>query len=147
MADAARYDDDNIFAKILRGEIPSHRVYEDDDALAFLDVMPRAPGHTLVIPKVKATGLTDIAHDDLCTLMATVQKLAPLVVEGMGAEGFLLQQFNGTAAGQTVFHLHIHIVPRWDGQSLRPHASEMADQDELAANAAKIRAVVEQRLG
>ncbi len=141
------YDDDNIFAKILRGEIPSHKVYEDDEAYAFLDVMPRSPGHTLVIPKVKATGLTDISVDDLGRLMACVQKLAPLVVEGMGAQGFMLQQFNGAAAGQTVFHLHIHIVPRWDGERLKPHGTEMEDQEVLAANAEKIRAVVDSRLG
>lgn len=141
------YDDDNIFAKILRGEIPSHKVYEDDEAFAFLDVMPRSPGHTLVIPKVKSTGLTDISTDDLGRLMACVQKLAPLVVEGMGAQGFMLQQFNGAAAGQTVFHLHIHIVPRWEGERLKPHGTEMEDQDVLAANAEKIRAVVDSRLG
>ncbi len=141
------YDDDNIFAKILRGEIPSHKVYEDDEAFAFLDVMPRSPGHTLVIPKVKATGLTDIPESDLGRLMACVQKLAPLVVEGIGAHGFMLQQFNGAAAGQTVFHLHIHIVPRWEGERLKPHGTEMEDQEVLAANAGKIRAVVDSRLG
>ena len=141
------YDDDNIFARILRGEIPSHKVYEDDEAFAFLDVMPRSPGHTLVIPKVKSTGLTDIPADDLGRLMACVQKLAPLVAEGMGAQGFMLQQFNGAAAGQTVFHLHIHIVPRWEGERLKPHGTEMEDQDVLAANAEKIRAVVDSRPG
>ena len=143
---AMTYDDDNIFAKILRGEIPSHKIHEDGDTYAFLDVMPRSHGHTLVIPKVKATGLTDISSDDLGTLMTKVQTLAPLVVEGIGADGFMLQQFNGGAAGQTVFHLHIHIVPRWEGQSLKPHGQAMEDNDVLAANAEKIRAVVQAKL-
>ena len=140
------YDDDNIFARILRGEIPSHKIYEDDEAYAFLDVMPRSPGHTLVIPKIRATGLTDIPADGLGRLMACVQKLAPLVAEVMGARGFMLQQFNGAAAGQTVFHLHIHIVPRRDGERLKPHGSEMEDQEVLAANAEKIRAAIDSRL-
>lgn len=137
------YDKDNIFAKILRGEIPSHKIYEDDEVFAFLDVMPRAPGHTLVIPKVEATGLIDISPEDLGALMAKVQKLAPLIVEGIGAEGFMLQQFNGAPAGQTVFHLHIHIIPRWEGQSLRPHGTDMEDNEVLAGNARMIRAVVD----
>lgn len=137
------YDKDNIFAKILRGEIPSHKIYEDDEVFAFLDVMPRSPGHTLVIPKVEATGLIDISPEDLGALMAKVQKLAPLIVEGIGAEGFMLQQFNGAPAGQTVFHLHIHIIPRWEGQSLRPHGTDMEDNEVLAGNARMIRAVVD----
>lgn len=141
------YDDDNIFARILRNEIPSHRIFEDERTLAFLDVMPRTPGHTLVIPKVKATGLLDITPDNLGHLVGEVQKLAPLVVEAMGADGFMIQQFNGEAAGQTVFHLHIHIVPRYAGQSMKPHGSAMEDQAVLAANAEKIRAVVEAKLG
>lgn len=141
------YDDSNIFARILRGEIPSYRIYEDDRNLAFLDVMPRTPGHTLVVPKIPAIGLLDISPEDLGILMATVQKLAPLIVEGIGAEGFMLQQFNGAAAGQTVFHLHIHIVPRIDGQPMKPHGSAMEDQEVLAANAARIRNVIEARLG
>lgn len=137
------YDDDNIFAKILRGDIPCHRIHEDDETFAFLDVMPRSHGHTLVIPKAKATGLADISPENLGTLMATVQRLAPLVVEGIGAEGFMLQQFNGEVAGQTVFHLHVHIIPRRRGENLKPHGSAMEDNDTLARNADKIRAVVE----
>jgi histidine triad (HIT) family protein len=144
---AMAYDDSNIFAKILRGEIPSHKIYEDDRTLAFLDVMPRTPGHVLVIPKVEATGLLDIAPDDLNHLMATVRKLAPLVVEAMRADGFLVQQFNGEAAGQTVFHIHIHLIPRTEGQPMKPHGTTMEDQAVLTANAAKIRAVVEAKLG
>ncbi len=141
------YDDNNIFAKILRGEIPSYKIFEDDRTFAFLDVMPRSHGHTLVIPKARATGFTDITDQDLANLMRTVQTLAPLVVEGIGAEGFMLQQFNGLAAGQTVFHLHIHIVPRWADQSLRAHGQTMEDQDVLAANAEKIRAAVSAHFG
>jgi histidine triad (HIT) family protein len=144
---AMAYDDSNIFAKILRGEIPSHKIYEDDRTLAFLDVMPRTPGHVLVIPKVEATGLLDIPPDDLNHLMATVRKLAPLVVEAMGADGFLVQQFNGAAAGQTVFHIHIHLIPRTDGRPMKPHGTTMEDQAVLTANAEKIRAVVEAKLG
>jgi histidine triad (HIT) family protein len=144
---AMTYDDNNIFAKILRGEIPSHKIYEDDRTLAFLDVMPRTPGHVLVVPKVEATGLLDIPPDDLNHLMATVRKLAPLVVEAMGADGFLVQQFNGAAAGQTVFHIHIHLIPRTDGQSMKPHGTTMEDQAVLTANAGKIRSVVEAKLG
>ncbi len=141
------YDDNNIFAKILRGEIPSHKIYEDDRTLAFLDVMPRTPGHILVIPKVRSTGLLDISPDNLGHLMTAVQKLAPLVVEAMGADGFLIQQFNGEAAGQTVFHIHIHVIPRKDGEPMKPHGTTMEDQAVLAANAEKIRAVVKARLG
>ena len=131
----AAYDDDNIFAKILRGEIPSFKVYEDDRSFAFLDIMPRSRGHTLVIPKVKATDLTDIGHDDLANLMSVVQTLAPKITDALGADGFMIQQFNGAGAGQTVFHLHIHIIPRWEGESLKPHGTTMADKDELAETA------------
>lgn len=141
------YDDNNIFAKILRGEIPSHKIYEDDRTLAFLDVMPRTPGHILVIPKVRSTGLLDISPDNLGHLMTAVQKLAPLVVEAMGADGFLIQQFNGEAAGQSVFHIHMHVIPRKDGEPMKPHGTAMEDHAVLAANAEKIRAVVKARLG
>ncbi len=129
------YDDNNIFAKILRGEIPSHKIYEDDVTFAFLDVMPRSDGHTLVIPKARATGFLDADPAIILDCMKTIQNLAPKIVSAMGAEGFLIQQFNGEAAGQTVFHLHFHIVPRTQGQQLRPHAGEMADQDLLARHA------------
>jgi len=129
------YDDDNIFARILRGEIPCSKVYEDDDTLAFLDIMPRSKGHVLVIPKVKAVDLTDIDPAALAKLMTVVQKLSPKIVKALGADGFMIQQFNGAGAGQTVFHLHIHIIPRWEGESLKPHGTTMADKDELAETA------------
>jgi histidine triad (HIT) family protein len=133
------YDPDNIFATILRGEIPCHKIYEDEDTLAFLDIMPRAEGHALVITKEKARDLFDIKPEALAKLMAVVQKLAPRIQEAMGAEGVLIQQFNGAAAGQTVFHLHVHIVPRRQGEALKPHAGKMEDQAKLAATAATIR--------
>jgi len=136
------YDNDNIFAKILKGEIPSHKVYEDDKFLAFMDVMPRADGHTLVIPKKAARNLLDIEPDDLADLIKTVQKVAIAVKQAMGADGITLQQFNETAGGQVIFHIHFHIMPRWNGDKLRPHTGEMADQDVLAQHAEKIRAAI-----
>jgi histidine triad (HIT) family protein len=133
------YDPDNIFAKILRGEIPCHKIHEDENTLAFLDIMPRSEGHALVITKEKARDLFDIKPEALARLMVVVQKLAPQIQEAMGAEGVLIQQFNGAAAGQTVFHLHVHIVPRKQGEALKPHAGKMEDQAKLAATAEKIR--------
>jgi histidine triad (HIT) family protein len=133
------YDPDNIFAKVLRGEIPCHKIYEDEDTLAFLDIMPRTEGHALVVTKEKARDLFDIKPEALGKLMAVVQKLAPKIKEAVGADGVLIQQFNGAAAGQTVFHLHIHIVPRNEGEALKPHAGKMEDQAKLAATSEKIR--------
>lgn len=135
----AAYDPDNIFAKILKGEIPCHKLYEDDDTLAFLDIMPRTEGHSLVITKEKAPDLFGITPDGLGKLMAVVQKLAPKIKEAVGADGVLIQQFNGAAAGQTVFHLHVHIVPRKESEPMRPEGAKMAEPDELAATAEKIR--------
>ena len=137
------YDDDNIFAKILRGEMPAHKVYEDDDVLAFMDIMPRGDGHTLVVPKVKARNMLDIDPTDLGTLMARVQHIAKGVIKAMDAEGFIIQQFNEAVGGQIVFHIHFHIIPRWEGVKLGPPASEMADPELLAAHAAKIKAVLD----
>jgi histidine triad (HIT) family protein len=136
------YDENNVFAKVLRGEIPCHKIYEDDDTLAFLDIMPRTEGHALVITKDKACDLFDVSPQALARLMAVVQKLAPQIKDAMGAEGVLIQQFNGAAAGQTVFHLHVHIIPRKEGETLKPHAGKMADQAKLAATAEKIRATL-----
>jgi histidine triad (HIT) family protein len=137
------YDEHNIFAKVLRGEIPCHKLYEDEDALAFLDIMPRTEGHTLVITKEKARDLFDVRPEALAKLMAVVRKLAPQIKAAVGAEGVLIQQFNGAAAGQTVFHLHVHIVPRKEGEPLKPHAGKMENQAKLAATAEKIRAKIE----
>jgi len=136
------YDDKNVFAKILEGAIPSHKVYEDDQVLAFMDVMPRADGHTLVIPKAKARNLFDVEADDLAALITRVQTVAKAVKEAMQADGITIQQFNEAAAGQVVFHLHFHVLPRWDGVKLRPHTGEMADGDALAEHAKKIAALL-----
>ena len=133
------YDENNVFAKVLRGEIPCHKIYEDEDTLAFLDIMPRTDGHALVITKEKARDLFDVRPEALAKLMAVVQKLAPVIQEAVGAEGVLIQQFNGAAAGQTVFHLHVHIIPRKAGEALKAHAGRMADQAQLAATTEKIR--------
>jgi len=145
MADStvAAYDPENIFAKILEGKIPSHKIYEDDDTFAFLDIMPRTEGHALVITKEPAVDLFAVSTEGLSKLMSVVQKLAPRIKKAVGADGVLIQQFNGTAAGQTVFHLHVHIVPRKDGFPMRPEGAKMADPAELAATAEKIKAAVE----
>lgn len=137
------YDDSNVFAKILRGELPCHKIYEDDETFAFMDIMPRADGHTLVIPKGKATDIVDADDELLCTTIKTVKKLTPVICAAMEAEGALVQQFNGASAGQTVFHVHFHIIPRKEGVPLKPHAADMEDPDVLAANAEKIRATLE----
>jgi histidine triad (HIT) family protein len=137
------YDPNNVFAKVLRGEIPSHKIYEDADTLAFLDIMPRTQGHALVITKSTARDLFDVSPDALAALMRTVQKLSPIIRDAVGADGVLIQQFNGAAAGQTVFHLHFHIIPIRDGEPLKPHAGSMADQAALAVTAEKIRKKLE----
>jgi histidine triad (HIT) family protein len=136
------YDPDNIFAKILKGEIPCHKLYEDEDTLAFLDIMPRTEGHALVITKEPAVDLFGVSQEGLGKLMTVVQSLAPKIKKAVGAEGVLIQQFNGAVAGQTVFHLHVHIVPRKEGVPLRPEGAAMADPEGLKATAEKIRAVL-----
>ena len=133
------YDPDNIFAKILRGEIPCHKVYEDDATLAFMDVMPQVDGHTLVIPKAPSRNLLDADPAALGPLMVSVQKVANAVRKAFAAEGILIKQFNEPAAGQTVFHLHVHILPRSAGSELRPHSGKMADHGILAKHAEMIR--------
>ena len=136
------YDTNNIFAKILRGEIPCHKVYEDDHTLAFMDVMPQADGHALVIPKAPSRNLLDADPKALGSLITAVQKVAKAAQQAFGSEGVLIQQFNEPAAGQTVFHLHFHVLPRHEGMPLRPHTGKMADHGILAEHAAKIRAVL-----
>ena len=137
------YDTDNVFAKILRGEIPCHKVYEDEATLAFMDVMPQADGHTLVIPRAPSRNLLDADPAVLGSLMATVQKVALAAKQAFAAEGVLIKQFNEPAAGQTVFHLHFHILPRKEGTELRPHTGKMADHGLLARHAGMIRAALE----
>jgi histidine triad (HIT) family protein len=132
------YDSDNIFAKILRGEAPCVKVYEDEVSLAFMDVMPRADGHTLVIPKVPARNLFDIAPEDLARLMPSVQKVVHAVKAGMQAEGISLQQFNEFVGGQHVFHLHFHILPRWTGVALLPPGGPFQNAEALRPHAEKI---------
>ncbi len=132
------YDSNNIFAKILRGEAPCTKVYEDDAALAFLDVMPRADGHTLVIPKVQARNIFDIAPEELARMMPTVQKVARAVRAGMGAEGLTVQQFNEEPGGQQVFHLHFHLLPRWAGDVVRPPGGPFRNAEALRPFAERI---------
>jgi histidine triad (HIT) family protein len=136
------YDPNNIFAKILRGEMPCYKVFEDDVALAFMDIMPRGDGHVLVIPKVAARGLLDMPPEALGPYMQRVQRVAAAVKTGMNAEGLTIQQFNESAGGQVVFHIHMHILPRWDGVPVRPHSGAMEKPEVLTANAEKIRAAL-----
>ena len=137
------YDSNNIFAKILRSEIPCVKVYEDAKTLAFMDVMPQGAGHTLVVPKAASRNLLDASPNVLATLMPAIQKIAVAVKAAFAADGVTIMQFNEPAAGQTVFHLHVHVIPRFDGVPLRPHTGKMEDQGVLAANAAKLRAAIE----
>lgn len=133
------YDSNNIFAKILRGEIPAIKVYESAQTLAFMDIMPRANGHVLVIPKAPSRNLLDADPAVLAGMMADVQKIARAVKAAFGAEGIMLVQYNEAASGQTVFHLHMHVIPRFAGVALRPHGEAMAKAEHLAEHAASIR--------
>jgi histidine triad (HIT) family protein len=137
------YADDNIFAKILRNEVPSFRVYEDEQVLAFMDVMPQVPGHTLVIPKCPAEGIFDIDPEYLAATIHVTQRVASAVKTAFDAPGIMIAQLNGSAAGQTVFHLHFHILPRSDGLQLKLHAREMEDPSVLEDHALRIRAALE----
>jgi histidine triad (HIT) family protein len=133
------YDPSNIFAKILRGEIPCHKIYEDDRTLAFMDVMPQADGHCLVVPKAPSRNLFDAAPDQLAAVIGTTQRVARAVKAAFDADGVFVAQFNEPAAGQTVFHLHFHVIPRYDGAPLRPHSGGMADNAVLAEHATRVR--------
>jgi histidine triad (HIT) family protein len=139
---SAPYDPQNIFAEILRGEAPCVRVAEDEVSLAFMDIMPRAEGHVLVIPKMPARNLLDIPVADLARFMPSVQAVAHAVKAGMAAEGILVQQFNERASGQVVFHLHFHVLPCWSDVALRPPGGPVVPPDQLEAHAAKIRAAM-----
>jgi histidine triad (HIT) family protein len=138
------YDASNIFAKILRGEIPAHRVYEDEAVLVMMDIFPQSRGHTLVIPKAPSRNLLDADPTVLSALMPLVQKVAQAVQRATGADGIRLAQFNEAAAGQTVFHLHFHIIPAYAGADLSPHGGGKADPDELAQLAQAIASQLEQ---
>lgn len=135
------YDTENIFAKILRGEIPNTTVFEDDHTLCFMDIMPRADGHCLVIPKTPCRNLLDASAEQLAACMATAQKVANAAKTALGADGITFQQFNEAAGGQEVFHLHFHILPRHEGQPLRA-PGQMGDMDQIAKIAAKIRSAL-----
>lgn len=134
------YDATNIFAKIIRGEIPCHKIYEDEHVLAFMDVMPMTDGHCLVVPKSPSRNLLDVSDATLATLMPAVRKVANAAKAAFKAGGVQIRQYNEPAAGQTVFHLHFHILPLSDGQELRPHTGKMADPALLAKHAEMIRA-------
>ena len=138
------YSNDNVFAKILREEMPSHRVYEDAQTVAFMDVMPQVPGHTLVIPKYPAEDLMDVDPEYLAQTMRVTQKVARAVKTAFEAPGIMIAQLSGAAAGQTVFHLHFHILPRHDGIEFKLHARDMEDNAVLADYASRIRAALEQ---
>ncbi len=140
---APAYDDGNVFAKILRGELPCHKLYEDDATLAFMDVMPRGRGHCLVIPKQPARNILDVDGESLAATIATVQKLAKAVISAFAADGVTIQQFNEQAGGQVVFHLHFHIIPRFEDEPLGPPTAKMEKPEVLSANAERIRAALE----
>ncbi|MTV12555.1 MULTISPECIES: HIT family protein [Bradyrhizobium] len=134
----AAYDSNNIFAKILRGELPCYKVYEDEHVFAFLDIMPRSPGHTLVIPKAAARNILDIKPDDYAHVARASHKIAAAAMTAFEADGITVQQFNEPAGGQVVFHLHMHVMPRKDGVALLPPASRKEDGKVLEAHAASL---------
>lgn len=136
------YDADNIFAKILRGDIPAYKVYEDDDTLAFMDVMPQSDGHTLILPKAPARNMLDADPEVLAKVIKVTQKIAKAAVRAFEADGAMIIQYNEAPAGQTVFHLHFHVVPRYLGTPLRPHTGKMADGELLASHAEKLKAAL-----
>ena len=137
------YDDQNVFAKILRGEMPAHKIYEDDQTLAFMDIMPRGDGHALVIPKQPARNLLDASNEILAAVASISRKIARAAMAAFDADGVTVQQFNEPAGGQVVFHYHVHVIPRFEGVALRPHTGEMADGDVLKEHAEKLRAALD----
>jgi histidine triad (HIT) family protein len=132
------YDKSNIFAKILRGELPCYKVYEDDHVLAFLDILPRTPGHTLVIPKAPARNILDISPEDFAHVARGAHKIAGAAMRAFKADGITIQQFSEAAGGQVVFHLHMHVMPRHNGIALLPPASHKEDAKVLEDNATKL---------
>jgi len=134
----AAYDISNIFAKILRGQAPCVKVYEDANAFAFMDIMPRTPGHVLVIPKKPARNILDVSPAVLAAMMPSVQKVAIALKQAMACDGLSIQQFNESAGGQVVFHLHFHIMPRWEGVALKPPGGPIEKPEVLAAHAREI---------
>ena len=136
------YDPNNIFAKILRGELPAYKVYEDDKSVVFLDIMPRTPGHALVLPKAAARNILDVNADDLAHVMKVAQKVAQASIKAFGAQGVTIQQFNEGAGGQVVFHLHVHVIPRHDGVPMKPPATHRERPEVLAEHASKLTAAL-----
>lgn len=132
------YDDQNVFAKILRGEIPCFEVFRDERSFAFLDIMPRSPGHTLVIPRAPARGILDIADDDLAAVARTAKRIAVAAMKAFDAEGIILQQFSEPASGQVVFHLHMHVMPVRAGVELLPAQTRKEDMAVLADHARRM---------
>ena len=137
------YDLDNIFARIIRGEIPCHRVYEDADTIAFMDIMPQSDGHTLVVPKSAGEDIHSTSPEAAAAAMRTAQLIARAVQKAFSPPGIMIAQLNGAAAGQSVFHLHIHVIPRYAGKDLGIHAAKQADPAVLAAHAARMRAALQ----
>jgi len=136
------YDNNNVFAKVLRGEFPCHKAYEDEHVLAFLDIMPRSPGHTLVIPKAPARNILDIKIEDYLHVGRATHKIAAAAMKAFNADGITVQQFNETAGGQVVFHLHVHVMPRHNGVALLPPASRKEDPKVLEESAARLAAAL-----
>jgi histidine triad (HIT) family protein len=136
---SATYDPNNIFAKILRGEMPCQKVYEDAETFAFMDIMPRADGHCLVIPKTPARNVLDATPEQLAACLRTVQIIGRAAMVAFAADGLTIQQFNESAGGQVVFHLHYHVLPRHTGVSLKPHTGQMEKPEVLAAHAETLR--------
>jgi histidine triad (HIT) family protein len=136
------YDDGNIFARILRGELPCHEVWQDESVLAFMDIHPRTPGHVLVLPKAPSRNLLDAEEAALSALIVRVQKIARAVKEALGCDGVTIHQYNEPAAGQSVFHLHFHVMPRWEGRPLGPPDGGQQKAEMLAEQAAKIRRAI-----
>ena len=137
------YDNDNIFAKILRGEADAHVVLDEEHCLAFMDLMPQSPGHTLIIPREPVENIFDLSADGLSVLIATTQRVARAVKAAFQPAGVMILQLNGADAGQTVFHIHFHVIPRYPGEGLTLHARSIADAEELSENAARIRAALQ----
>ncbi len=136
------YDPQNIFAKILRGELPCYKVYEDDKVFAFLDIMPRAPGHTLVLPKSPARNMLDAEPSDLAAVAQATQQIARAAMKVFSADGITVQQFNEGAGGQVVYHLHVHVIPRKNGIAMKPPASEKEKPEVLSDHALKLAAAL-----
>lgn len=136
------YDTNNIFAKIIRGEIPCHKVYEDEHALVFMDVMPQSPGHALVVPKAASRNVLDADPATLIRLIPLVQRVAQAARRAFAADGISIIQYNEPAGGQSVFHLHFHVIPRYEGQALKPHSGTMEKAEVLAPLAAKLKAAL-----